>query len=177
MIAMTDLHDVLNRIRDEANLAFGLLNSEPRVNKGPCGMAAKIFREVWREMLGTDLIVVFLMKRCALSTGTVVPYCDHVLVRLPDGCLFDLGCGVMAARRGEIEDKATLEEMNVYDHKLMEDRSYGFTRTYRQCPDFDADRLRQIVRQGLMALSQDAAMTQAHARLTSPEPENSSAAF
>jgi len=170
---MNNLHDVLNQIRDEVNLAFGLLDSQPRVNKGPCGISAKIFREVWREAFGTDLIVVFLMKRRALANGTVVPYCDHVLLRLPDGFLFDLGCGVMPARSGEIEDEATLEDMNIYDHELMEQRSYGLTRSYPKCPDFNAERLRQIVRHGVTALAQDTMMSQAHARLPSRQLGNS----
>ncbi len=79
-----------------------------------------------------------------MPNGTVVPYCDHVQLRLPDESLFDLGRGVMPASRGEIEDDATLEDMNVYDHELMERRSYGFARSYPKCPDFDAERLRQI---------------------------------
>src|SRR5687767_328990 len=80
---------VLNRLRNEINLAYGYRNCAPRVNLGPCGRFAKTFREQWNARFRDEVNIVFVMSPDGAE-------CFHVLVRLPDLNYYDGGNGVIA---------------------------------------------------------------------------------
>ncbi len=64
--------------------------------------------------------------------------CFLVLIRLPNGLLFDGGFGVHD--ESKYADSFDIVDMEEYDLSLLEKNSYGLNRTYpRYCPDFSLE--------------------------------------
>ena len=64
--------------------------------------------------------------------------CWHVLIRLPNGLLFDGGIGVHDEEK--YKDKFDVKDMINYDLEILEKYSYGLNREYpRYCPTFSID--------------------------------------
>ena len=122
--------EALNRLRNEINSTYGFRDGTPRINLGPCGPFAKAFREQWNARLGEKINIAFVMSR----DGT---FCHHVLVKLPDGNYFDGGNGVISeSALLRLYPESRIDEMRVFDLKLLDQRSYGLKREYPECPDY-----------------------------------------
>jgi hypothetical protein len=143
----------LNALRNEINENYGFERGWPRVNRGPCGRFAKIFREEWNARFSDQINIAFVMMPEA-SDGVG---CDHVLVRLPDGSYFDGGSGVVpgAALLKEFGAGRHIEEMTQFDPQLLDRRSYGLNREYDLCPNYSDELTRKIVRKHLDLLSKE----------------------
>jgi hypothetical protein len=144
---------VLNALRDEINATYCFVDRSPRINRGPCGRFAKIFREQWNARFKDKINIVFVMAP-EISDGVG---CDHVLVKLPDGHYFDGGGGVMTAakllenfRRGD-----RIEEMVEFDPALLDQRSYGLGRSYELCPNYSDETTTRIIEKYLAVLRGD----------------------
>jgi hypothetical protein len=93
-------------------------------------MESKIFRKVH---------IAFIMVKDTTE-------CWHILIRLPQGLLFDGGLGVHQENRW---DKRTFEivDMVEYDLNLLEQHSGGLDRNYpRYCPSFSVDTITKIIK-------------------------------
>lgn len=127
----------LNELASKINAWLEFHEGIPRINYGPCGVFAYEFMQAWNQKFTEKVHIVFILTPDELE-------CDHVLVRLPTGELFDGGLGVH--HEESYLDKFKIIDMNVYQHELLEKWSYGLDRTYpRFCPDFDRDKLKGLI--------------------------------
>jgi hypothetical protein len=130
---------MLNELRNEVLVTYGCLGGWSRVNMGPCGRFAKAFREEWNSQFQDSVNIVFMMN----LDGTE---CKHVLVRLPEGNLFDAGLGVVTdSALHTIMPGNHFEEMTVFDYELLDKRSYGLNRSYTNCPNYSDDLTRSLL--------------------------------
>ena len=124
---------VLNRLRNAILSAYGCLEGWPRVNLGPCGRFAEDLREQWNARFNEKINIVFLMTLDGSE-------CKHIVVRLPDGNLFDGGFGVVTdAAMQMILPDIRLDEMTDFDRKRLDQWSYGLDRAYPNCPNYSDD--------------------------------------
>lgn len=110
---------------------------EPAINSGPCGPFANAFLKLWNQKFSEKVHIVFIMVKNSDE-------CWHVLVRLPNGLLYDGGYGVHSEEkyRGEYD----IVDMIEYDIELLEKHSYGLDRTYpRYCPTFSIDVIEALI--------------------------------
>jgi hypothetical protein len=122
--------EVLNRLRNEVNVAYGFRDGAPRVNLGPCGRFARDFRERWNARFADKVTIAFVMA----AGGS---QCHHVLVRLPDGTYYDGGNGIVTGRAlMTLYPNSRIDEMTVFDPELLDRRSYGLKRSYPECPNY-----------------------------------------
>jgi hypothetical protein len=126
---------ILNELSKEINSLYGYVEvegdnfGEPAINSGPCGAFANAFYIAWNRRFTKKCSIVFVMVNGSDE-------CWHVLVRLPNGRLFDGGFGVHDEKKYE-KAKLRIEDMETYDLKILDERSYGLERTYpRYCPSF-----------------------------------------
>jgi hypothetical protein len=136
----------LNQLRDELNWRYGFKQGVPRVNLGPCGRVARIFREEWNERFGAKVHIAFVMT----PEGEA---CHHVLIRLPNGDFFDGGNGVISRRTllRQYELFTRIEEMTAFDLPTLDRWSYGLNRSYPDCENYSDEQTREIVRRHLDA--------------------------
>lgn len=141
----------LNALSATINELYGFVQIDgdnfatPSINVGPCGPFAKAFYELWNEKFSNKANIAFVIIK---ATGE----CWHVLIRLPNGLLYDGGIGVH--NESNYDKKFMIEDMLEYDATLLENRSYGLDRQYpRYCPNFSAVHVRQIISDSLSKLS------------------------
>jgi hypothetical protein len=146
-----DRNRILEKLKDAINAEYGFMSGWPRINLGPCGSFAKLFRESWIRWIDEEVHIVFVMDP---------KWCRHVSVKLPDGDLYDGGFGVMT--EGDIHRKfaevcpVVLETMAIYDERLLEQRSYGWVKHYRRCPHYSWSTTKRIIDDHLSVLSRAA---------------------
>jgi hypothetical protein len=126
---------ILNKLSQTINEHYGFVTQEgenfgePVINSGPCGPFADIFFHEWNKRFDEKITITFIME---IANNE----CYHILIRLPNGKLYDGGIGVHDV--GRYDARFRIEEMKVYDRKLLDERSYGLDRKYpRYCPDFN----------------------------------------
>lgn len=134
---------VLNELSQAINQYYGYVTQEgenlgePVINSGPCGPFADIFFHEWNKRFSDKVTIAFIMEIAKNE-------CYHVLIRLPNGKLYDGGIGVHDP--SHYDARFNIEEMKVYDWKLLDERSYGLDRTYpRYCPHFNPAELRALI--------------------------------
>ena len=139
--------NLLNELSNEINKRYGYVTiagdnfGEPAINSGPCGPFANVFLKLWNQKLTEKVTIVFIMVKNSDE-------CWHVLIRLPNGLLFDGGCGVHNEEK--YKDKFDIEDMLGYDIELLEKRSHGLNRKYpRYCPDFSIEFISDLIRKYL----------------------------
>jgi hypothetical protein len=131
--------EVLNRLRDDINAAYGFRDGTPRINLGPCGRFARDFRERWNARFQDKSHVIFVMA----DDGS---QCHHVLVRLPGGACYDGGNGVMTDQTLlAIYPNARIDEMTTFDPAVLDRRSYGLGRSYAECPNYSDELTRRLI--------------------------------
>lgn len=135
---------ILNALSDAINKRYGYVTingenfGEPAINSGPCGPFANTFYTIWNQKFTKKVHLVFIMVKNSDE-------CWHVLVRLPDGSLFDGGFGVHHEDRWDT-DKFFIQDMPVYELNLLEKHSGGLNRVYpRYCPDFSLDFVTKLI--------------------------------
>lgn len=138
--------NILEKIKDEINQEYGFHETIPRINYGPCGVFAQIFFKKWNELFINKVHICFVLTKSNDE-------CDHVLIRLPSGELYDGGIGIHTEK--EYDSKFLIEEMLKYDEDLLEKWSYGLNRKYpRFCPHFDRNFVEKIIYKNLEQLAQ-----------------------
>ncbi|PJE05790.1 MAG: hypothetical protein CK430_15290 [Legionella sp.] len=144
MNAGNNVLDILNGLSDEINKLYGYVTipgdnfGEPAINSGPCGPFANAFYRIWNKKFTQKVHIVFIMVKNSDE-------CWHVLIRLPDGSLFDGGLGVHYEDRWD-KDKFTIEDMLEYNFQLLEKNSGGLSRSYpRFCPDFSIGTIEKLI--------------------------------
>lgn len=145
---MTDplTEEILSKISLEINSIYGFHENIPRINYGPCGVFAEIFLKKWNALFENKVHICFVLTQ-------LKDECDHVLIRLPSGELYDGGIGIHADNKYQPE--FLIEEMVHFDEFLLEKWSYGLNRTYpRYCPDFNREVVEKIVHTNLESLFQ-----------------------
>lgn len=137
----------LNRLRDEINRTYGFVDGVARVNRGPCGRFAKAFYESWNREFADKVRIAFVMS----TDGTE---CHHVLLRLPDGRLFDGGNGVIAERAlvRQFIVGSRVVDMRRFDLNRLDRMSLGLNRQYPLCPDYSDAKTGALIEQCLAAL-------------------------
>ena len=131
----------LNDLKNEVNQLLGFHEGIPRINYGPCGVFAFLFYQAWNRRFAVKVHICFVMtpKR---------DECDHVVIRLPHGQLYDGGVGVHSD--SNYLPQFVIDEMLDYDHDTLEKWSYGLDRTYpRFCPDFNRQKIQEIIERHL----------------------------
>lgn len=138
---------LLNDLSSEINALYGYVTEEgdnfgePSINSGPCGAFAHAFFHCWNQNFSIKVHIVFIKVKNSDE-------CWHVLVRLPNGLLFDGGIGVHDDEK--YRDKFIIEDMEEYDEELLEKYSYGLNRKYpRYCPDFSIDVVKKLINKTL----------------------------
>ena len=135
----------LEQIKEEVNEEYGFLYEKPRINRGPCGVFAQIFCKKWNELFEQKIHICFVMTQSMNE-------CDHVLIRLPSGELYDGGIGVHAD--SIYLPKFLIKDMIDYDETVLEKWSYGLNRTYPEsCPNFNRKTIEHIVHLNLENLA------------------------
>lgn len=137
----------LNRLRDEINRTYGFVDGVARVNRGPCGRFAKAFYESWNRQFPDKVRIAFVMSADRAQ-------CHHVLVRLPDGSLFDGGNGVIAERAlvRQFIAGSRVVDMQRFDFNRLDRMSLGLDREYPLCPDYSDAKTGALIEQCLAAL-------------------------
>ena len=138
-----EILQILNELSQAINAHYGYVKlegsnyGEPVINSGPCGPFANVFFHEWNKLFAEKVIICFVMDK---TNGE----CHHVLIRLPNGLLYDGGIGVHDESHYDVRFK--VEDMTVYDYQLLDQRSYGLDRTYpRFCPNFNLDVLTALI--------------------------------
>jgi hypothetical protein len=122
----------LSRLRDDVNRTYGLdHNGTPRINCGPCGRFAVLFREKWQSRFQETLHVVFILSPDR-------SFCGHVMLKLPDGSYFDGGNGLLSQQQlAAMFPGYPLEEMVSFDRALVSARVGGLDQEhYPLCPNY-----------------------------------------
>lgn len=133
--------EVLQKITDEINKEYGFENNIPRINYGPCGVFAQFFFKKWNELFKKKVHICFILTKSKDE-------CDHVLIKLPSGELYDGGIGIHT--EDQYLSNFFIEEMIEYNAALLEKWSYGLERTYpRFCPHFDRKFVERVVNDNL----------------------------
>ena len=131
------IHIILNGLKIEINQLLGYHEDIPRINYGPCGVFAHLFYEAWNNRFAEKVHICFVMT---LPRDE----CDHVLIRLPWGELYDGGIGVHTDQIHR--PKFVIDDMLDYEHSTLEKWSYGLDRTYpRFCPNWDKQAVSEII--------------------------------
>jgi hypothetical protein len=79
---------LLNKLSEEINTLYGYVTlegdnfDEPAINSGPCGPFANTFYRIWNQKFLDKVSIAFIMVKNSDE-------CWHVLIRLPNGLLFD----------------------------------------------------------------------------------------
>lgn len=143
---------ILNDLSNEINGLYGYVNipgenyGEPAINSGPCAPFAQVLCEHWNARFTEKVHIVFIMGKNSNE-------CWHVLVRLPNGQLFDGGHGVHDAEK--YKDKFNIEDMLQFDLARLEERAYGLERAYpRYCPTFSKNDISAIIEKHLAKIQQ-----------------------
>lgn len=137
--------NALEKIKEEINKEYGFYETTPRINYGPCGVFAQIFCKKWNELFKHKVHICFILTKSKDE-------CDHVLIRLPSGELYDGGTGIHT--EDEYTAEFLIEDMMEYDEVLLDKWSYGLNRTYpRFCPHFDRSFVEKTIHQNLELLS------------------------
>lgn len=149
---MRATNKILNDLSDEINQLYGHVEipgdnfGEPAINSGPCGAFANAFFKLWNQKFTEKINIVFIMVKNSDE-------CWHVLIRLPDGSLFDGGYGIHTEE--SYKDKFNIEDMIEYDIALLEKRSYGLNRTYpRYCPNFSISVIEDLITKYLNSIDE-----------------------
>lgn len=134
---------LLNELSAEVNRLYGHVElegdnyGEPSINSGPCGPLAYTFFHCWNERINEKVNIVFLMVKNSNE-------CWHVLIRLPNGMLFDGGIGVHD--EAFYMDRFDIQDMVEYDLETLEKHSGGLNRKYlRYCPDFRIEEVKALI--------------------------------
>lgn len=142
-----EIIQILNKLSDAINKHYGYVNvegsnfGEPVINSGPCGPFAHTFYHEWNKRFEQKVIISFVME-------IAINDCYHVLIRLPNGQLYDGGIGVHDESHYDVQFK--IEDMKAYDLTLLDERSHGLDRAYpRFCPNFNITELRDLIEQYL----------------------------
>ena len=136
--------NILNDLKNDVNNLLGYHETIPRVNYGPCGVFAQLFYEAWNKRFNDKVHICFVMT---LSRDE----CDHVVIRLPWGELYDGGVGVHHDHTHL--SKFLIDDMLHYDHATLEKWSYGLNRTYpRFCPNWDKNSISQLINKHLVKI-------------------------
>ena len=141
----------LDQLRDELNWRYGFKQGVPRVNLGPCGRVAGIFREEWNARFAAKANIAFVLT----PEGEA---CHHVLIRLPSGDFFDGGNGIISRRTllRQYDLFTRVEEMTTFDLRTLDRWSYGLDRDYPDCENYSDDLTREIIRRHLDAAASEA---------------------
>lgn len=127
----------LEKIKAEINAEYGFHEGVPRINYGPCGVFAQLFFKHWNRLFANKVRIGFVLTHEKDD-------CDHVIIQLPTGDLYDGGVGIHS--RSRYEPQFCIEIMNEYDEALLEKWSYGLDRTYpRFCPQFNRQEVEKII--------------------------------
>lgn len=146
-----------NRV-GKAELKAELMAGMPLINKGPCAIFAKIFREEWNARFRRKASIAFVVL-------TELPghpdFTMHTVVRLPDGRYFDGGNGLMTRRRLialhrryerlVTSGRVAIRDMLVHDDAVL-GRFIPREMSFRYVPDFSASRTRRLIRRRLEAI-------------------------
>lgn len=144
---------ILNELSHEINNLYGYVGiegdnfGEPSINSGPCRSFANAFYHSWNKRFEKKVSIIFIMVKNSEE-------CWHVLIRLPNGLLFDGGYGVHNERKwAETYD---IEEMEDYDLDLLNKRSYGLEREYpRYCPNYSLSMVTSLIENYLDKINKD----------------------
>lgn len=143
MNAENNSYDLLNELSAAINKLYGYVKipgdnfGEPAINSGPCGPFANVFFKLWNLKFTEKVNIVFIMVKNSDE-------CWHVLVRLPNGLLYDGGHGVHGENM--YSDKFDIDDMIEYDIELLEKRSHGLDREYpRYCPSFSINTVQDLI--------------------------------
>jgi hypothetical protein len=142
-----EIMQILNELSQAINAHYGYVKlegsnyGEPVINSGPCGPFANTFFLEWNRRFDLKVTICFIME-------IAINDCYHVLIRLPNGQLYDGGIGVHD--KSHYDARFKIEDMKVYDLKLLDERSHGLERAYpRFCPNFNITELRDLIEQYL----------------------------
>lgn len=134
---------ILNELSADVNSLYGFVElkgdnfGEPCINSGPCGPFANAFLHSWNERFDEKVNIVFIMVKDSDE-------CWHVLIRLPNGMLFDGGIGIHD--EDHYADRFEIHDMYIYDLKALEKHSGGLDRKYpRYCPDFKIEEVNALI--------------------------------
>lgn len=142
---------LLNELRDDVNANYGYRQGLPRINYGPCGRFAKIFREQWNARFREKVNLAFVMSRDGSR-------CHHVLIKFPNNTFFDGGNGVLSEEKilTLYPSDSTIEEMTEFDLSLLDQRVGGLDHSYyRDCPNYSDDLTRRLIDKHLAVLPTD----------------------
>lgn len=144
---------ILNTLSNEINKLYGFVTvegdnfGEPAINSGPCGQFAHLFYHAWNKRFDKKIHIVFIMVKNSEE-------CWHVLVRLPNGLLFDGGYGVHDDSK---YSEFVIEDMVTFDLKLLDERSYGLEREYpRYCKNFSRSKITALIERFLTNIDKNA---------------------
>ena len=136
---------ILEALKDAINQLLGFHEDTPRINYGPCGVFAKLFFNAWNIRFSEKTHICFVM-----TTGRLE--CDHIVIRLPSGALYDGGIGLHSDETYTTE--FVIDDMLQYDVATLEKWSYGLDRTYpRFCPDFNKKAVNTLINNHLDRLA------------------------
>lgn len=145
--------DILNDLSNHINKLYGYVQvqgdnlGEPAINSGPCGPFAYAFYQAWNKRFKIKVNITFIMTNDSSE-------CWHIAIRLPNGMLFDGGCGVYSDKK--YTSKFKVEDMKEYNLALLDERSYGLDRKYtRYCPDFSIEEVEKIIENYLDKINTD----------------------
>lgn len=135
---------LLNELSEKINKLYGFVTiagenfGEPSINSGPCGPFANAFYKIWNQKFSEKVHIAFIMVKNSDE-------CWHVLIRLPNGLLFDGGFGVHPENMWD-KDKFDIIDMLTYNLQLLEKHSGGLNRKYpRYCPNFSIAEVSDLI--------------------------------
>ena len=138
----------LNTLRNELCVRYGFRNGAPRINLGPCGRFARDFHREWNSRFQEEVTIAFVMSNADIAN------CYHVLIKLPDGRFCDGGNGVVTQEfLKTLYPDGHIDEMKQFDAVLLDERSYGLSRAYSECPNYSDEFTQRTIAKRLSELS------------------------
>ena len=111
-----EIIQILNTLSNAINNHYGYVRlkgsnfGEPVINSGPCGPFANVFFQEWNKRFEQKVSISFIME---IANND----CYHVLIRLPNGKLYDGGIGIHD--ESHYDSRFKIEDMIVYDFSFL----------------------------------------------------------
>ena len=143
--------NLLNKLTESVNKLYGFLylhdvkKNFPSINAGPCGAFANEFYMQWNSRFISQVKIAFVMFQKPFESY-------HVLIKLPNGDLFDGGVGVHNFDHYQ-EKRSELNIMEKYDLEILDKYSWGLAKTnHKNCPDFSLSKVSSLITKSLNSI-------------------------
>ena len=138
------IYNLLNKLSQSINKQCGFMDTHgsgaslPLINSGPCGLFAHEFYRLWELRFSNPIKIAAIMTKKPFES-------NHVLIKLPNGALFDGGNGIHNFDTYK-ENEVELVVMEKYDLEVLDKYAWGLIRSYTTVnDDFSTSKMTALI--------------------------------